>query len=143
MAIKVKQEEQKSKLMEVISTEYRWENLLLGVLATIAIAISLMIITGNTLLEINPEFPILGEGNNGIIFAWVLFGIALFGLVLVLYPFFLPAIPELRKVSWAKWPKFLDNSARVVVFLLILTGFLLLYNFLIAKLISGILGGTL
>ncbi len=143
MAIKQKQEEQPSKLLEVIKTEYRWENLLLGILATIAIAISIMIISGNTLLQINPDFPILGEGNNGIIFAWVLFAISAFGLFLVLYPFFLPAIPELKKISWAKWSKFLDNSVRVLVFLIVLTGFLLLYNFLIARLISGLLGGSL
>ncbi len=143
MAIKQKQEEQQSKLLEVLTTEYRWENLLLGVLATIAISISLMIISGNTLLQINPDFPILGEGNNGLIFAWVLFAISAFGLILVLYPFFLPAIPEIKKISWAKWHKFLDNSVRVLVFLTIITGFLLLYNFLIAKLISGLLGGTL
>ncbi|MGE4320565.1 MAG: preprotein translocase subunit SecE [Acholeplasmataceae bacterium] len=143
MAIKQKQEEQQSKLLEVLTTEYRWENLLLGVLATIAISISLMIISGNTLLQINPDFPILGEGSNGLIFAWVLFAISAFGLILVLYPFFLPAIPEIKKISWAKWHKFLDNSVRVLVFLTIITGFLLLYNFLIAKLISGLLGGTL
>jgi preprotein translocase subunit SecE len=143
MAIKQKQEEQKSKLLEVINTEYRWENLLLGILAIIAIGISLMIISGNALLEINPDFPILGEGSNGIIFAWVLFGIAAFGLILVLYPFFIPAIPEIKKISWPSWPKFLDNSVRVLVFLIVITGFLLLYNFIILKLLSNILGGTL
>lgn len=143
MAIKQKQEEQKSKLIEVLTTEYRWENLLLGVLATIASAISLMIISGNTLLQINPDFPILGQGSNGIIFAWILLAISVFGLVLVIYPFFLPSFPELRKISWAKWPKFLDNSARVLLFLFIVTGFLLLFNFLIARLLSGLLGGTL
>lgn len=143
MAIKQKQEEQKSKLVEVLTTEYRWESLLLGILATIAMGISLMIISGNTLLEINPDFPILGEGNNGVIFAWVLMIIAAFGLILVLYPFFLPALPELKKISWAKWPKFLDNSGRVLIFLFIITGFLVLYDFLILKLISGLLGGNL
>jgi preprotein translocase subunit SecE len=143
MAIKQKQEEQKSKLLEVISTEYRWENLLLGILAIIAIGISSMIISGNTLLEINPDFPILGEGNNGIIFAWVLFGIAAFGLILVLYPFFLPAMPEIKKISWPSWPKFVDNAVRVLVFLIVITGFLLLYNFIILKLLSNILGGAI
>lgn len=143
MAIKQKQEEQKSKLVEVLTTEYRWESLLLGILATIAMGISLMIISGNTLLEINPDFPILGEGNNGVIFAWVLMIIAAFGLILVLYPFFLPALPELKKISWAKWPKFLDNAGRVLIFLFIITGFLVLYDFLILKLISGLLGGNL
>ncbi len=83
MAIKQKNEEQKSKLLEVLTTEYKWENLLLGILATISAALALMIISGNTLLQIRDDFPILGEGNNGLIFAWVLFIISLFGLILV------------------------------------------------------------
>ena len=88
MAIKQKQVEQKSKLLEVLTTEYKWENLLLGILATLSGALALMIISGNTLLQINDNFPILGQGNNGVIFAWVLFAISIFGLILVIYPFF-------------------------------------------------------
>ncbi len=139
MAIRQKPVEQKSKLLEVLTTEYKWENLLLGVLATISGALSLMIISGSTLLQINDNFPILGQGNNGIIFAWVLFAISLFGLILVIYPFFLPAIPEIKKISWPSWPKFLDHSVRVLIFLIILTGMLLLYDILIIRLLGGIL----
>jgi preprotein translocase subunit SecE len=139
MAIKQKSEEQKSKLIEVLTTEYKWENLLLGILATISAALALMIISGNTLLQIREDFPILGEGNNGLIFAWVLFVISLFGLALVIYPFFIPALPELKKVSWPTWPKFLDNAVRVLIFLFILTGVILLYNILIIRLLGGIL----
>jgi preprotein translocase subunit SecE len=139
MAIKQKQVEEKSKLLEVLTTEYKWENLLLGILATISAALALMIISGNTLLQIREDFPILGEGNNGLIFAWVLFVISLFGLALVIYPFFIPALPELKKVSWPTWPKFLDNAVRVLIFLFILTGVILLYNILIIRLLGGIL----
>ncbi len=139
MAIRQKPDEQKSKLLEVLTTEYKWENLLLGVLATLSGALSLMIISGSTLLQINENFPILGQGNNGIIFAWVLFAISVFGLILVIYPFFLPAIPEIKKITWPSWTKFLDHSVRVLIFLIILTGMLLLYDILIIRLLGGIL----
>lgn len=139
MAIKQKTVETKSKLIEVLTTEYKWENLLLGILATLSGALALMIISGNSLLQINENFPILGQGNNGIIFAWVLFAISVFGLILVIYPFFLPAIPELKKITWASWPKFLDHSVRVLIFLFSLTGIILLYNLLIIRLLGGIL----
>ncbi len=139
MAIKQKPEEQKSKLLEVLTTEYKWENLLLGVLATLSGALAVMIISGSTLLQINSNFPILGQGNNGIIFAWVLLAISVFGLLLVVYPFFLPAIPELKKITWPSWPKFLDHSVRVMIFLFVLTGMLLLYDILIIRLLGGIL----
>jgi preprotein translocase subunit SecE len=139
MAIKQKTVETKSKLIEVLTTEYKWENLLLGILATLSGALALMIISGNSLLQINENFPILGQGNNGVIFAWVLFAISIFGLILVIYPFFLPAIPELKKITWPTFPKFVDHSVRVLIFLFILTGFILLYNLLIIRLLGGIL----
>ncbi len=141
MAIKEKKrpEEEKSKLLEVLTTEYKWENLLLGILATLSGALSLMIISGNTLLQINEDFPVLGQEPNGLIFAWVLFAISVFGLILVVYPFFLPALPELKKISWPTRSKFIDASVRVLIFLFILTGVILVYNILILRLLGGIL----
>ena len=141
MAIKVKQVEEKSKLLEVLTTEYKWENLLLGILATVSGALALMIITGgpNSLLQINENFPVLGQGNNGLIFAWVLFAISVFGLILVIYPFFLPAFPELKKITWPSWPKFLDHSVRVLIFVFILTGLILLFNIFIKFVLGGII----
>ena len=136
MAIKQKTE-QKGKLIEVLTKEYRWENLLLGVLAIISAALAVMILTKNSLLTPpDDSFPIIG-GDNFFIFAWVLLIISVFGIILVVYPFFIPAIPELKKISWAGWRKFLDNSVRVLFFLAILTGFLLLFNFLIIRLLVG------
>lgn len=137
MAIKQKQVEQKSKLLEVLTTEYKWENLLLGILATLSGALSVMIISGTALFGIDENFPILGQGNNGIIFAWVLLAISLFGLALVIYPFFIPAIPELKKITWPSFPKFLDHAVRTLIFLFVLTGFVLLYNLLITTLLVG------
>lgn len=137
MAIKQKQVEEKSKLLEVLTTEYKWENLLLGILATLSGALSVMIISKTELFGIDENFPILGQGNNGIIFAWVLLGISIFGLGLVIYPFFLPAIPEIKKITWPTWPKFLDHAVRTLIFLFILTGFILLYNLIITTLIFG------
>jgi preprotein translocase subunit SecE len=141
MAIKEKKrpEEEKSKLLEVLTTEYKWENLLLGILATLSGALSLMIISGNTLLQINEDFPVLGQEPNGLIFAWVLFAISVFGLILVVYPFFLPALPELKKISWPTRSKFIDAAVRVLIFLFILTGVILVYNILILRLLGGIL----
>jgi preprotein translocase subunit SecE len=137
MAIKQKQTEQQSKLIQVLTTEYKWENLLLGILATVSAALALMIISGNSLLTINSDFPILGQGNNGIIFAWVLFAISIFGLVLVIYPFFIPAIPELKKITWPTLPKFIDHAVRTLIFLIFLAGIILIYNILIVNLLVG------
>ncbi len=136
MAIKQKVE-QKSKLIEVLTKEYRWENLLLGILAVISAALAVSILVGvSWIVPPGADFPIIG-GSNFYVFSWVLLVISIFGIILVVYPFFLPAIPELKKISWAGWKKFLDNSTRVVIFLIILTGFLLLFDFLIIRLLVG------
>ena len=139
MAIKEKTQEEKSKLLEVLTNEYKWENLLLGVLAILSGALALMIISGNSLLQINENFPILGTEPNGLIFAWVLFAISVFGLILVIYPFFLPAVPELKKISWPTWPKFLDSAVRTLIFLFLLTAVITVFNILIIRLLGGIL----
>lgn len=139
MAIKEKNVEEKSKLVEVLTKEYRWENLLLGVLAVVSAGLALMIISGNPLLQINPNFPILGTEPNGTIFAWVLLVISIFGLILVIYPFFIPAFPEIKKIIWPNRPKFIDNAVRTLIFLFILTFVILMYNLLILRLLGGIL----
>jgi preprotein translocase subunit SecE len=57
----------------------------------------------------------------------------------VIYPFFIPAVPELKKIIWPSRSKFLDHSARTVLFLLLLTFIILLFNFLILNLLGDIL----
>lgn len=138
MAVKKRDIEEKSKLMEVLTTEYKWENLLLGFLAIASAALAAMII--NETLKIDASFPILGTGNNGVIFAWFLLVISLIGLLLVLFPFFAAAFPELRKIAWPTRRKFIENSAKTLVYLVILTLILFLFDFLIVQTLGRILG---
>ena len=123
MAIKQKEQQPKNKLMEILTTEYKGESLILGILATITAALAVMIIGNVQGFHIPESFPVLGGSPNDMIFAWTVLVIALLGLALVVYPFFLPAFPELRKISWANWVEFLDNSVRVIIFIAIFTGF--------------------
>ena len=123
MAIKQKVQQPKNKLVEILTTEYKGESLILGILATITAAIAVMIIGNVQGLHIPADFPVLGGSPNDMIFAWTVLVIALLGLALVIYPFFLPAFPELRKVSWAGFREFVDNSVRVIIFVLTFTLF--------------------
>src|SRR5690606_896144 len=123
MAIKQKEQKPKSKLLEILTTEYKGESLILGVLATITAALAVMIIGNVQGFHIPADFPVLGGSPNDMIFAWTVLVIAILGLALVIYPFFLPAFPELRKISWAGWAEFADNAVRVIIFVLIFTVF--------------------
>lgn len=133
MAIKQKEQQPKNKLMEILTTEYKGESLLLGILATITAALAVMIIGNVQGFRIPSEFPVLGGSPNDMIFAWTVLVIALLGLALVIYPFFLPAFPELRKISWAGFREFLDNAVRVLFFVIIVTGFVSAIDIIILR----------
>lgn len=123
MAIKKKDTEPKNKLVELLTTEYKGESLVLGILATITAALAIMIIGRVQGFHIPDDFPILGGSPNDMIFAWSVLVIALLGLALVVYPFFLPAFPEIRKITWPSFVVFLDNAIRVIIFVALITSF--------------------
>lgn len=117
MAVKKTETQKESRLKQILMTEYPWENLLLLVLAVLSMALALIIIIDKGPISIDSNFPVLGNRTYQLIFSWVLFGISTLGLALVSAPFIAPALPELKKITWAKWPEFLDHSVRVVIFL--------------------------
>lgn len=134
MAIKKRDQIQKSKLLEVLTTEYRWENLILGIVAIFAAAVSVMILDGT--LKIAASFPILGEGNNGTIFAACLLVVSLLGIILVIFPYLYSAFPEIRKIEWARGKGYLDSATRTFVFIIILAMTLLMYDLIITKIVG-------
>src|SRR5690606_24387412 len=136
MAIKQKEQQPKNKLLEILTTEYKGESLILGVLATITAALAVMIIGRVQGFHIPEDFPVLGGSPNDMIFAWTVLVIAILGLSLVIYPFFLPAFPELRKISWAGWYDFADNAIRVIIFVLIFTVFVSVIDATMIRLIQ-------
>ena len=123
-----------------MTTDYKWENLLLGIVATLAAGLALIIISNQGPLTINPDFPILGDRTNQLIFSWLLLAISVVGLVLVVAPFFQPAIPELKKSLGQKRPEFIDNAVRVIIFFLILTLVIFLYDLLSTAVIDFLKG---
>ena len=139
MSIKKKNDDKKkSKLVEILTRDYKWENLLLGILALVASVVAVFILNGT--LKVDSTFPILGKGKNGIIFAAFLLVISLVGLFLVVVPFFIPAWPEVKKISWPKWSQFIENTIQVLIFVVVLSLTLLLFDYAIISIITRIRG---
>lgn len=136
MAIKKRDVEEKSKLIEVLKNDYRWENLLLGLVAIFATALSVMII--NKSLTISPDFPVLGQGSNGLIFAWILLVISVLGIILVIFPYIYASLPEVKRISWSHGKEYLDNTIRTFIFVISLTLVLFLFDVLIKVTIGRI-----
>lgn len=134
MAIKEKKQDRGNKLLEVLRTEYKWENILLAILASVALAFSLMIINGT--LVVKDNFPILGSYPK--VFAWILFSISVIGIVLVVAPFFIQALPEVKKISWADWKTSLDAFIKVFIFSIVFALMFLSFDYLIKLVIGSI-----
>ncbi len=115
MAIKERKKAQSSKILDVLKTEYRWENVVLAILASLALAFSLLIVNGT--LEVRESFPVIGK--YPMIFAWILFSISVIGILLVVYPFFVQALPEVKKISWANFTTAIDAIIKVFIFVII------------------------
>jgi preprotein translocase subunit SecE len=135
MAIKEKKTETKSKLLELLVTDYKWENILLAIVSILGIILGLMIITGLGPLQISANFPILGTEPWGKIFAWTILAIALFGLFLVLYPFVVPALPEIKKITWPHGKDYWANVVRTVIFTAFITALIVFFDAIIKLII--------
>ena len=135
MAIKEKSKElQKSKVVEILTTEYKWETYLLGFLSTVAIALGLLIFAD--VLTVSETTPLIGNYPN--LFAWIITIVGAIGLILFAIPLFKPAAPELKKLTWPTWRVFVANSTRVFIFIIVLAGVFLLYEAFISAFLGFI-----
>lgn len=133
MAIK-KEKPKRSSLAEILSKEYKYENLILAVLALIICAYSAMLLTGE--LIISADTPVIGAKPK--IFAWILMIIGLVSLFVVLVPFYKPAIPELKRLSWPNKNKFLGNIARVFIVMIILCICFVIYDYFLVMFFEAV-----
>ena len=136
MAIKVKNtnEIKPSKIKEILTTEYKWETYLLGVLSIFAIALGLLIFT--EVLTVNESTPVIG--GNGTLFAWIITIVGAVGFILFAIPLFKPAVPELKKLTFPTFRVFIANATRVFIFIIVLAGMLLLFDAFVTALLGFI-----
>lgn len=126
MAIKEKNsnEIKTSKIHEILTTEYKWETYLLGVLSTIALAVGLLIFTD--VITVKEDTAVIG--NYPDLFAWIMTIIGSIGIILFAIPLFKPALPEFKKLAFPTFKVFLANSTRVFIFIIVLALVFLLYE---------------
>ena len=125
MAIKDTLDQPKrNKLLEVLSQDYRAENILLSLIAIVAMAFSVMILSGT--LNVKDNYPLLGAYPK--VFAAILLVISTLGLVVVLWPFYEPSIGEFKKITWAKPKEFYEDLFRVIVFMAFFVFILLFFD---------------
>ena len=132
MAVKVKTEKKGSKLLELLKKESRWENYFLLVISLIAMAMSIMILTGD--LVPYEKFPLIGEYPK--VFAIILLVISVLGLLIVITPFAQSIYPELKKITWSDGKTFIDNTVKVFIFIIVLALFFFFSEVVITEVIK-------
>ncbi|MBP5446252.1 MAG: preprotein translocase subunit SecE [Acholeplasmatales bacterium] len=114
----------RNKLLEVLSQDYKAENIFLAFIAIIAMAFSIMILSGT--LNVKDNYPLLGAYPK--VFAIILLVISTLGLLVVLWPFYQPSLGEVRKITWAKPRELYEDLFRVFVFMIFFVFILLFFD---------------
>lgn len=114
----------RNKLLEVLSQDYRAENVLLALIAIVAMAFSVMILSGT--LNVKDNYPLLGAYPK--VFAIILLVISTLGLLVVLWPFYEPSFGEVKKITWSKPRELYEDLFRVIVFMIFFVFVLLFFD---------------
>ena len=130
---------EKKSFLEIISTEYAWEGLLLLFLALVSMVLGALIIqgvntSGESGLTVNENFFFIGEYPK--LAAWVLIVLGAFSLILSVYPYVKPSAQEFRRISWPTKKVMLENTLITFGFILVLVVLFIGYDALLNQVIK-------
>lgn len=135
MAIKEKIGDKVSRITQYLKDFHKWENYVFLFLSLFVLILGCLFLTGT--LTIRDDFWLFGGHQTAFGITLTVIG-ALF-TVYGLYPFFKPAFPEFKKISWLPFKKFVGNSIRVLMFIVIFSLLFLLYDAFITQILARIL----
>ena len=120
----VQKEEKKNRVLQAISHEWKYENLILVILALFALELGVLLLTGD--LTISANAFLIGEYWK--VFAWILVGLGVIALLLAVASFYRPSLAEIKHVTGLKRKEFLVNVITVFVFILVIAGLIFAYE---------------
>ena len=133
------QKEKKNRLAEVFTKDYKYEGLVLLVLAIIAIILGAWFLV-QCYAGTNPfEGAFLLE-DYPLVFAWLLTGLGTVSLLLSVWPYYKPSIYEVKRISWPTKKEMLSNTLTTFVFSAIFVVFFVLVDSGLRALLALILG---
>lgn len=130
--------QKKNRLAEVFTKDYKYEGLVLLMLAIIAIVLGVYFLvqcysadgTGNPfegawLLKDYPK-----------VFSWLLTGLGVVSLLLSIWPYYKPSISEVKRVSWPGKKTMLENCITVFIFVIVFIAFFTLVDLGLKELVN-------
>ncbi len=134
MAIKENVQDKPSRIWQYLKETHKWENYVFLIFSVLVLVLGCLILTGT--LTVRSDFWLIGDHPT--VFGWVLVSLGGLFTIYGLYPFFKPALPEFKKVTWLTFGKWAANSIRVLLFLVIFALLFLLYDAFITQILARI-----
>ena len=110
------EKQKKNRVGDVIRHEYKYENLILVILALFALELGVLLLGGY--LTISEGAFLIGEYWK--VFAWILVGLGVISLLLAVSSFYRPSFAEIKHITGLKRKEFFSNIVVVIVFSVIL-----------------------
>ena len=128
----------KNRLVEVFTKDYKYEGLILLILAIIAIVFGVVLLAnikaGRNIIQ--GAFLIGESDTTSKIFAWILIVLGAFSLALSIWPYYKPSINEVRRVTWPTKKVMITNCLDVLVYSASFALFFFLVDILFAFIIK-------
>lgn len=132
------EKEKKNRLVEAFTKDYKYEGLVLLILAIIAIVFGVLLIaninSGNNF--ISGAFLIGESDTTSKIFAWILIILGAFSLVLSIWPYYKPSIYEIKRVTWPTKKTMISDCVNVLIYSASFAVFFFLVDILFAFIIK-------
>lgn len=129
----------KNRLVEAFTKDYKYEGLILLVLAIIALVLGILMLIGESsegASGLKVQEGVFLISDYPLVFAWLLVGLGAFSLLLTIWPYYKPSIYEVKRVSWPSKKQMLSDTICTFVFSAILVIFFLIIDSLLLQFIN-------
>ncbi len=141
----------KNRLVEVFTKDYKYEGLILLILAVIALVLGILvqvnIAAGGTASDPGLCIPEAKSITDGVflisyfreLFAWILIILGTFSIILSVWPYYKPSVYEIKRIAWPNQKTMLENTLCTFIFVLIFVGFFALLDSGLSPLVQWII----
>lgn len=140
MAKEKVQQQDGSKVLRILRTEYKFEGIILGVLGLLVAVLGVYLIQGDLLTIRWTDFVLFDAEWKIIVFGSIVTFIGLASFLMAVWPFFVPSWKERKKISWPKKDTVLNHSARVYGFIIFVVLFFVLVDWPLRELFAWLNG---
>ena len=120
----VQEKEKTNRVLQAIYHEWKYENLVLVILALFALELGVLLLTGD--LTISSSAFLIGPYWK--VFAWILVGLGAVSMLLAVSSFYRPSFAEVKHVTGLKKKEFFVNVLTVFVFVIIVCALIIAYD---------------